>query len=228
MPNSRVEIYSVSYKNGFLWLAGQVLHILSVSQHLHASFAVRQVISFPLFSFMASRKCVAKPREEKTGSRSSLNLSHQNKSHTVLAGKHRKPGGGCVVNPSAQAVFWLSRRCSGPIRVQACKMDSGPGFFCRAYDASEDRGVEEESGEKAGGFIAFQLWQLSLQSVLNKNLFISRIRPACTTQLDRTQLRNMRWMLLYPAVSWLSDSLVQLESERQDQETPKGRVVTAE
>lgn len=35
-------------------------------------------------------------------------------------------------------------------------------------------------------------------------------------------------MLVYPAVSWLSDSTVQLESKRQAQETPKGCVVTAE
>lgn len=31
-----------------------------------------------------------------------------------------------------------------------CKTDSGAGL-CRGYDASEERGVEEESGEKAGG-----------------------------------------------------------------------------
>lgn len=35
-------------------------------------------------------------------------------------------------------------------------------------------------------------------------------------------------MLLHPAVPWISNSLVQLQSKRQDQETPKGCAVTAE
>lgn len=111
--------------------------------------------------------------------------------------------GGCDAKLQVQAA-------SGLILVWCREMDSGSGFW-RGYDAREEKGVEEDSGQKAGGFIAFQLCQLSLQSVLNKNLFISWIRPAWTTQLNHTPLRKMRWMLSYPAVPWLSNSLVQLE-----------------
>lgn len=143
--------------------------------------------------------------EKKTRNRSSLNHSQSSISHGwFYLGTEES---GCDVNFFAQTVYWLKCWCSGPIG----------GFVHSWWLWWKWRGRAE-----GGNFPTLTvMYAISAE----QEPFHFRDAPCLNSS---AQPKRIRWMLLHPAVPWISNSLVQLQSKRQDQETPKGCAVTAE